>query len=79
MSEYHYWTHWHNWRYEVMKRRERFWLWLARKLPGELRMWIVVDATNIARELYPDPTGYAGPDGLGYNEIYDGARRKIKE
>lgn len=71
-----YWLHWHNWRYEATKRVERFWLWLACRLPGDLRMWVVVDATNRAREMYPHPSGYAGPDGLGYSEIWDGARRE---
>lgn len=36
-------------------------------------MWVVVDSTNQARLLYPDPTGYADPDGLEYKHIYDGA------
>jgi hypothetical protein len=71
-----YWTHWHNVRYEAGKRVERFWLWVAMRLPGSLRMWVVVDATNTARRMYPDPTGYAGPDGLDYSHIYDGARRE---
>lgn len=71
-----YWLHWHNVRYEMGKRVERLCLWLARKMPGQLRMWVVVDATNTARNLYPDPTGYAGPDGLGYREIHDGALRR---
>lgn len=39
-------------------------------------MWVVVDATNTARNLYPDPSGYAGPDGLDYRHIHDGALRR---
>lgn len=70
-----YWAHAHNWRYEAHKRVERACLWLAHRMPAELCKWVVVDATNRAREMYPHPTGYAGPDGLGYREIYDGARR----
>jgi hypothetical protein len=58
-----------------MKRIDNALLWLAARLPGRLRMWVVVDATNTARRLHPDPTGYAGPDGLGYKEIHDGALR----
>jgi len=73
-----YWLHLHNWRYEVNKRIERSCLWLAVRMPAELRKWVVVDSTNIARRMYPHPSGYAGPDGLGYKEIYDGAvRRKM--
>jgi hypothetical protein len=68
-----YWTRWHNVRYEVGKRVERFYLWLAERMPAQLRMWAVVVATNEARRLYPHPTGYAGPDGLTYKEIHDGA------
>ena len=70
-----YWMRWHNIRYEIGKRVDRFCLWLAYHMPGKLRMWVVVDCTNTARLLHPDPTGYAGPDGLGYREIYDGALR----
>jgi hypothetical protein len=71
-----YWTHWHNVRYEAGKRVERVCLWLAHRMPGKLRMWVVVDSTNEARKLYPHPTGYAGPDGLEYRHIYDGALRE---
>jgi hypothetical protein len=71
-----YWTHWHNVRYEINRRIERALLAVACRLPSALRMWVVVDATNTARNLYPDATGYAGPDGLGYSEIYDGALRR---
>jgi len=71
-----YWMHWHNVRYEAGKRIERLWLLIAMHMPVALRMWVVVDATNTARRLYPHPTGYAGPDGLGYAEIYDGACRE---
>ncbi len=73
-----YWTHWHNIRYEIDKRVDRLSLAIAYRLPGRLRMWVVVDSTNEARRLYPHPTGYAGPDGLTYKEIHDGAlRRKV--
>lgn len=71
-----YWTHWHNIRYELNKRVERLCLWIAHRMPGQLRVWVVVDSTNTARRLYPHPTGYAGPDGLGYSEIHDGALRR---
>lgn len=70
-----YWTHWHNVRYEMSKRVERVLLAIAHRMPARLRVWVVVDSTNVARELHPHPTGYAGPDGLGYAEIYDGAMR----
>lgn len=70
-----YWTHWHNFRYEMNKRLDRMCLALAVRMPSRLRMWVVVDSTNTAREMFPDPTGYAGPDGLGYKEIYHGATR----
>jgi hypothetical protein len=72
-----YYSHWHNIRYEFwIKKKERFLMWLAMHMPGQLRMWVVVDSTNKARRLYPHPTGYAGPDGLTYKEIYDGALRR---
>jgi hypothetical protein len=71
-----YWTHWHNVRYEVHKRVERACLWLACRMPAQLRLWVVVDSTNVARRLYPDPSGYAGPDGLEYRHIHDGALRE---
>lgn len=74
-----YWRHWHNWRYEASKWLDEICLAVACRLPGRIRMWVVVNATNIARELYPDPTGYIGPEGLGYEHIYDGALRKIPE
>lgn len=77
--KYHYWAHWHNWKYEVHKRVERFWLWVAHRAPAQLRLWIVVDSTCVARDLYPHSTGYAGPDGLTYKEIHDGALRKRPE
>lgn len=70
-----YWAHWHNWRYEFDKRLDRVCLKLAMRMPSRLRMWVVVDATNTARELYPDPSGFAGPDGSEYRHIYDGATR----
>lgn len=70
-----YWSHWHNVRYEMRRRVERACLWIAHRMPGELRMWVVVDSTNTARQMYPDPTGYAGPDGLDFCHIHDGALR----
>lgn len=71
-----YWTRWHNIRYEADKRIERLCLAVAVRLPARLRLWVVVDSTNVARNLYPHPSGYAGPDGLGYSEIHDGALRR---
>jgi hypothetical protein len=68
-----YWTRWVHVRYEIGKRADRLCLKLACRMPARLRMWVVVDATNTARQLYPLPDGHAGPDGLGYSEIYDGA------
>lgn len=70
-----YWTRWSNLRYEAHKRVERLCLAIAVRLPAQIRLWVVVDSTNEARRLYPHPTGYAGPDGLGYPEIHDGALR----
>lgn len=75
---YHYWAHWHNWKYEVDKRIDKLCLAIAHRGPGRLRMWMVVSSTGDARKLYPTP-GYDGPDGLGYKEIYDGALRKRNE
>jgi hypothetical protein len=72
-----YYMHWHNIRYEIGKRVERFWMWVARHMPRELRMWVVVDSANYSIfNLHPRPDGYAGPDGLDYQQIYDGARRE---
>lgn len=71
-----YWTRPVHVRYEIGKRIERLCLWIACRLPAQIRLWVVVDSTNVARQLYPDPTGYAGPDGLTYKEIHDGALRK---
>jgi|1186.fasta_scaffold240930_2 hypothetical protein len=71
-----YYMHWHNIRYEINKRVERFLLTVAMRMPGKLRMWVVVDATNTARRMYPHTSGYAGPDGLCFQEIYDGALRE---
>jgi hypothetical protein len=68
-----------DWRYKLDKRLDKFCLWLAIRMPNRLRMWVVVDSTNTARKMYPHPTGYAGPDGLGYSEIYDGSRRQKTE
>lgn len=65
-------------KYELGKRVDRLLLWCAVRMPKRLRMWVVVDATNVARRLHPHPSdpGYAGPEGLGYSEIYDGALRQ---
>jgi hypothetical protein len=71
-----YWTHRHDVRYEIGKRGDRACIWLAHRMPARLRLWVVVDSTNVARNLYPHPTGYAGPDGLTYREIHDGALRE---
>ena len=71
-----YWMHWHNVRYEAGKRVDRLYLKLARHMPGKLRMWVVVDAANTAIfDIHPRPDGYAGPDGLTFSEICDGAIR----
>jgi hypothetical protein len=56
-----YWTHKHNIRYEIDKRIERVCLATAARMPARVRMWAVV------------VSGYAGPDGLTYREIHDGA------
>ena len=71
-----YWLDWYNVKYEINKRLDKLCLSLAMLMPTRLRMWVVVDSTNTARKMFPDPTGYAGPDGLGYTEIYHGALRK---
>ena len=63
-------------RYELHKRLDTIALRLARRLPARLRLWVVVDATNEARRLYPHPSGYAGASGLGYKESHDGALRR---
>lgn len=63
------------WRHDVSRWLDMRCLAVARALPGRLRRWVVVDSTNEARRLYPHPTKYDGPDGLGYAEIYDGAQR----
>jgi hypothetical protein len=60
-----YWMHRHNWRYEIAKRLDKFYLAVAILMPRRLRMWVVVDSTNTARRLYPDPTGYAGSGRTG--------------
>jgi hypothetical protein len=70
-----YWTHWHNLRHEFDRRLDMLCLSLAIRMPARLRLWVVVDSTNTARQLYPDPTGYAGPNGLEYRHIHDGALR----
>lgn len=75
ISTFNYWRRRHNLLYEAGKRLDRLCLNVAHRAPARLRLWFVVDSTNAARVLYPDPSGYAGPDGLGYTEIYDGARR----
>lgn len=70
-----YWTRWVHLKHEIGMRADRVCLWVAGRMPGRLRMWVVVDSTNTARRMYPDPSGYAGPDGLTYKHIHDGARR----
>lgn len=69
-----YYMHIHNIRYELIKRLDRFYLRLTDFMPARLRMWIVVSATIHARRMYPSP-GYDGPDGLTYQQIYDGSLR----
>lgn len=73
-----YYFHWHNIRYELNKRLDRIYLRIAIKMPSRLRMWVVVDSTNTARRMFPDEKvpDYAGPEGLGYKEIYHGALRE---
>jgi hypothetical protein len=72
-----YYMHWHNIRYEINKRVERFLLTVAMRMPGKLRMWVVVDSANYSIfNLHPRPNGYAGPDGLTFEQIYDGALRE---
>lgn len=71
-----YWLHWHNIKYEISKRFDQVLLKIATKLPGRLRMWVVVDSANTSIRLHPRVDGYAGPDGLNFNQIYDGAERK---
>lgn len=65
-----------NVRHEIGWCYEEACMWIAMHSPARLRVWFVVDATNEARKLHPDPLGYSGPDGLGYKEIYDGAMRR---
>lgn len=64
------------WRHDLDRWLDMRALDLARVLPKRLRMWVVVDSTNEARRLYPHASGYAGPDGLTYAHIHDGARRE---
>lgn len=72
-----HWMHWHNVRYEADKRLDRFALWIAHRMPGRLRKWVVVSSANESIfNLHPRPDGYAGPDGLTFSEIYDGAVRR---
>lgn len=64
-------------KYEFNKRLDRLYLMIATKLPGRLRMWVVVDSANTSIfNLHPRADGYAGPDGLDFNQIYDGALRR---
>jgi hypothetical protein len=56
--------------------------WLARRLPRRLRIAVVVNAAADAS----DPRrggryreGYAGPDGLTYADLYDGAALGVKD
>lgn len=68
----------HTFRYEINKRLDLLYLKAARVMPGRLRMWVVVDSANTAIfEVHPRPDGYAGPDGLDYKQIYDGACRRL--
>lgn len=72
---FRYWTRWHNVRHEIDRKLDGLLLTVAHRMPARLRMWVVVDSTNTARRLYPEPDGYAGPDGLTFKHIYDGALR----
>jgi hypothetical protein len=65
-----------DWRYEIDRAKDLACLRLAHRAPGRLRMWFVVAATTTARQLYPHPSGYAGPDGLTYEHLHDGALRR---
>lgn len=67
---------WRDFCYELDKQLDMVCLRIASVMPARLRMWVVVDATSEARRLYPAADGYAGPDGLGYKHIYDGALRE---
>jgi hypothetical protein len=74
-----YWLHWHNIRYEIVEKRIKtnLCMWIARHLPRQVRMWVVVDSANVSiLRLHPRPDGYAGPDGLTFKEMYDGAMRE---
>lgn len=72
-----YRLHLHNAVYEITKTADSLLLKLATKLPGRLRMWVVVDSANESIfNIHPRKDGYAGPDGLDYKQIYDGALRK---
>jgi hypothetical protein len=31
-----------NWKYEIAKRKEKFWLWLACRMPKRLTLWCFV-------------------------------------
>lgn len=74
-----YWLHWHNIKHEITRRGDMALLSLARVLPGRLRTWVVVDSANVSIfQLHPRPDGYAGPDGLTYSHIYDGALREAR-
>lgn len=64
-------------RYEADKRLDRIARWAAHRMPGRLRKWVVVSSANEAVfNVHPRPDGYAGPDGLTFDQIYDGALRK---
>ena len=73
-----YWMQPIHLRYEIGKRLDDVFRRLARRLPARLRVWVVVDSANTAIfDLHPRADGYAGPDGLTFSEIYDGAQRKV--
>jgi hypothetical protein len=66
----------HTIKYEVNKRVDNMLLKIARHMPARLRMWVVVDSANTSIfHIHPREDGYAGPDGLTFREIYDGALR----
>ncbi len=48
--------------YQYRKRHDNIMLWLARHLPKELKMWVVVDAfakATVRNNKTPEETGYS--------------------
>ncbi len=74
-----YWLCLFNIKYEIGRQFDFALFRVATKLPGRLRMWVVIDSANESIfKLHPRPDGYAGPDGLDFKQIYDGALRTTK-